>query len=353
MFNLQRKASLQNALAQAAAINKSQAVIEFNLDGTIISANQNFLSALGYSLEEIKGKHHSMFVDPAKRDGSEYREFWASLNRGEFQAAQYRRVGKGGKEVWIQASYNPVFDTKGKPVKVIKFATDITAQKIQSIEDSGKIAAMSRAQAVIEFNMDGTIVTANENFLGAMGYSRAEVQGRHHSIFVTPADRDSTAYCEFWAGLNRGDYQAGEFKRVGKGGREVWILATYNPILDESGKPFKVVKFATEVTEQKLKAADADGQIAAISKSQAVIEFNMDGTIRMSNQNFLDAMGYVLAEIQGKHHSMFVEPDERNSQAYREFWDSLNRGQYQAAEYKRIAKGGREVWISGFLQPDP
>ncbi len=292
-----------------------------------------------------------MFVDPAKRDGGEYREFWASLNRGEFQAAEYRRIGKGGKEVWIQASYNPIFDTKGKPVKVIKFATDITAQKIQSMEASGKIAAMSRAQAVIEFNMDGTIVTANENFLGAMGYSLAEVQGRHHSMFVTPADRDSAAYREFWASLNRGDYQAAEYKRVGKGGREVWILATYNPILDESGKPFKVVKFATDVTDQKLKAADADGQIAAIGKSQAVIEFNMDGTIRMANQNFLDAMGYVLAEIQGKHHSLFVEPDERNSQTYREFWDSLSRGQYQAAEYKRIAKGGREVWIQASYNP--
>jgi methyl-accepting chemotaxis protein len=184
-----------------------------------------------------------------------------------------------------------------------------------------------------------------------MGYSLAEVQGRHHSMFVTPADRDSAAYREFWACLNRGDYQAGEFKHVGKGGREVWILATYNPILNESGKPFKVVKFATDVTEQKLKAADADGQIAAIGKSQAVIEFNMDGTIRMANQNFLDAMGYVLAEIQGKHHSLFVEPDDRNSQTYREFWDNLNRGQYQAAEYKRIAKGGREVWIQASYNP--
>jgi methyl-accepting chemotaxis protein len=351
VFSLQSKASLQNALAQAAAINKSQAVIEFNLDGTIITANQNFLATLGYSLDEIKGKHHSMFVDPANRDGGEYREFWASLNRGEFQAAQYKRIGKGGKDVWIQASYNPIFDTKGKPVKVIKFATDITAQKIQSMEDSGKIAAMSRAQAVIEFNMDGTIVTANDNFLGAMGYSLAEVQGRHHSMFVTPGDRDSAAYREFWANLNRGNYQAAEYKRVGKGGREVWILATYNPILNESGKPFKVVKFATDVTDQKLKAVDADGQIAAIGKSQAVIEFNMDGTIRIANQNFLDAMGYVFAEIQGKHHSMFVELDERNSQAYREFWESLNRGQYQASEYKRIAKGGREVWIQASYNP--
>ena len=213
------------------------------------------------------------------------------------------------------------------------------------MEDAGKIAAMSRAQAVIEFDMDGTIVTANDNFLGAMGYSLAEIQGKHHSLFVTPADRDSAAYREFWAKLNRGEFEAAEYKRIGKGGKEVWILATYNPILNDAGKPFKVVKFATDVTQHKLKAADNDGQIAAIGKSQAVIEFNMDGTIRLANPNFLDAMGYSLREIQGKHHSMFVEMAERDSPAYRQFWEALNRGQYQAAEYKRIAKGGREIWI--------
>jgi methyl-accepting chemotaxis protein len=351
MFSLRGKAKLQSALAQAAAISKSQALIEFNLDGTIVTANQNFLGALGYSLEEIRGKHHSMFVEPSVRDSREYREFWARLNRGEFQAAQYKRIGKGGREIWIQASYNPILDASGKPVKVMKFATDITAQKIQSMEDAGKITAMSRAQAMVEFNMDGTIVTANENFLSAIGYSLAEVKGKHHSMFVTPADRDSAAYREFWISLNRGDYQAAEYKRIGKGGKEVWILATYNPILNESGKPFKVIKFATDVTEQKLSIADNDGQVAAIRKSQAVIEFNMDGTIRSANQNFLGAMGYTLAEIAGKHHSVFVELSERNSPAYREFWESLNRGQYQAAEYKRIGKGGREVWIQASYNP--
>jgi methyl-accepting chemotaxis protein len=351
VFNLHHKAKVQSALAQVEAIGKSQAVIEFKLDGTIVTANPNFLGAMGYTLDEIKGKHHSMFVDPATRESATYREFWASLNRGEFQAAQYRRLGKGGREIWIQASYNPILDAKGKPVGVIKFATDITAQKIQSMEEAGKIAAMSRAQAVIEFDMDGTIVTANDNFLGAMGYSLAEIQGKHHSLFVTPADRDSAAYREFWAKLNRGEFEAAEYKRIGKGGKEVWILATYNPILNDAGKPFKVVKFATDVTQHKLKAADNGGQIAAIGKSQAVIEFNMDGTIRLANPNFLDAMDYSLREIQGKHHSMFVEMAERDSPAYRQFWEALNRGQYQAAEYKRIAKGGREIWIQASYNP--
>ena len=350
MFNFQN-AKTQSAIAQAAAIGKSQAVIEFKPDGTIVTANENFLKAMGYALDEIKGKHHSMFVEPAYRDSRDYREFWASLNRGELQAAQYKRIAKGGREIWIQASYNPITDASGKVVGVIKFATDITTQKVHSMEDAGKIAAIGRAQAVIEFNMDGTIVTANENFLGAMGYSLAEIQGKHHSMFVVPADRDGAAYRDFWARLNRGELEAGEFKRLGKGAKEIWILASYNPILDENGRPFKVVKFATDVTQQKLKAADNDGQIDAIGKSQAVIEFNMDGTIRSANPNFLAAMGYSLAEIQGKHHSMFVDPIEASSAAYREFWASLNRGLFQAAEYKRIAKGGREIWIQASYNP--
>jgi len=351
MFKLGNSAAALDALAQAAAIDKSQAIIEFNTDGTVKTANQNFLNALGYSLSEIQGKHHSMFVEPAARETAAYREFWAKLNRGEYQAAEYKRIGKGGKEVWIQASYNPILDRSGKVVKVVKFATDITAAKIRAMEEGGKVAAIGRAQAVIEFNLDGTIVTANENFLNALGYSLAEIQGKHHSMFVEPAMRDSAAYREFWAKLNRGEFEAAEFKRIGKGGKEVWILASYNPILDEKGKPFKVVKFATDVTEVKLRTADLSGQIAAISKSQAVIEFNMDGTVRTANDNFLHTLGYSLAEIQGKHHSMFVQPSERDGAGYREFWAALNRGEYQAAEYKRIGKGGKEVWIQASYNP--
>ncbi|RXH21554.1 histidine kinase [Bradyrhizobium nanningense] len=340
-----------DAQARLDAIGRSQAMIEFNLDGTIITANKNFLDALGYQLDEIQGKHHSMFVPADQRDSADYKAFWAALNRGECQAREFKRIAKGGREVWIEASYNPVLDGNGKTVMVAKIATDITAKKMRSMTDASKIAAISRAQAVIEFRLDGTIVTANENFCKALGYSLSEIEGKHHSLFVAEADRNSAAYREFWAALNRGDYQAGEFKRIGKGGREVWILASYNPLLDEAGKPYGVVKFATDVTAEKLKNADLAGQIAAIDKAQAVIEFNMDGTIITANANFLATLGYSLAEIKGKHHSMFVEPNERDGVAYREFWAALNRGQYQAAEYKRIGKGGKEVYIQASYNP--
>ena len=349
MFQLLKNSSADRALADA--LGRSQAMIEFNLDGTIITANDNFLKTLGYSLGEIQGKHHSMFIEPGERDSAAYRDFWAALKRGQYQAAEYKRIGKGGREVWIQATYNPVLDGSGKPVKVVKFATDITEHKIRSMEDASQIAAISRAQAVIAFEMDGTIVTANDNFLKAMGYTLGEIKGKHHSMFVEPSERDSAAYREFWAKLNRGENQAAEYKRIGKGGREVWILASYNPVLDEKGKPFRVVKFATDITRQKLSTADLAGQIAAIGKSQAVIEFNMDGSIIGANQNFLKTVGYSLGEIQGKHHSMFVDPSEREGAGYREFWAALNRGEYQAAEYKRIGKNGKEVWIQASYNP--
>jgi len=350
MFSRTRSAA-QDALAEVAAINRSQAVIEFRLDGTIVTANENFLKALGYSLGEIRGKHHGMFVEPEVRDSADYREFWARLSRGEYQAAAFKRIGKGGKEIWIQASYNPMLDRNGKVFKVIKFATEITAQKIASMEDAGMIAAIRRVQAVIEFGMDGTIVAANENFLKALGYSLEEIQGKHHSMFVEPAMRDSAGYREFWASLNRGEFQSAEYKRFGKGGKEVWILASYNPILDEKGKPFKIAKFATDVTEQKQRFADLAGKIAAIGKSQAAIEFGMDGTILTANENFLNALGYSLGEIQGRHHSMFVDASERDGAAYRQFWANLNAGQYQAGEFRRVGKAGREVWIQASYNP--
>jgi methyl-accepting chemotaxis protein len=254
--------------AQADAVSRAQAVIEFNMDGSIVTANQNFLNALGYTLPEIQGKHHSMFVEQGMRDGAAYREFWAKLNRGEYDAGEYKRIGRGGKEVWILASYNPVIDQSGKPFKVVKFATDVTAQKQRNADLAGQIEAIGKSQAVIEFNMDGTIITANSNFLGAVGYSLGEIQGKHHSMFVDPTERDGSGYREFWAKLNRGDYQAAEYKRVGKGGKEIWIQASYNPILDMNGKPFKVVKYATDTTAQviaRMKSEKVRGMMESVA----------------------------------------------------------------------------------------
>ncbi|MEW6768180.1 MAG: PAS domain-containing methyl-accepting chemotaxis protein [Pseudomonadota bacterium] len=240
----------QELSAKLDALGKSQAVIEFNLDGTIIAANQNFLSAMGYRLDEIQGKHHGMFVDPDYRESAEYKDFWEALRRGEFQSREFPRVAKGGRQVWIQASYNPLLDSHGKPFKVVKFASDITEQKLKNADYEGQINAIRKSQAVIEFNLEGTIITANDNFLKTLGYRLDEIQGKHHGMFVEPDFRESVAYREFWDSLRRGDYQAAEYKRVAKGGRVVWIQASYNPILGADGKLSKVVKFATDTTAQ-------------------------------------------------------------------------------------------------------
>ena len=336
---------------QVDAISKAQAVIEFELDGTILWANENFLGAVGYALDEIQGQHHRMFVDEAYGLSDEYSEFWAKLNRGEYETAEYKRYGKGGKEIWIQASYNPILDEQGKPRKVVKFATDVTAQKLAAADTAGQLAAIGKAQAIIEFNMDGTIRDANENFLATVGYSIDEIRGQHHRMFVGEAYGASEEYREFWAKLNRGEYEAAEYKRYGKSGKEIWIQASYNPIFDLNGKPFKVVKYATDVTAQKLAAADTAGQLAAIGKAQAIIEFNMDGTIRDANENFLATVGYSIDEIRGQHHRMFVGEAYGASEEYREFWAKLNRGEYEAAEYKRYGKSGKEIWIQASYNP--
>ena len=281
---------------------------------------------------------------PAYRESAEYKQFWRDLNDGKFQAAEFKRIGKGGKEVWIQASYNPIFDEQGKPFKVVKFATDVTDRKVKDADYQGQIAAIGKTQAAIEFNLDGSIIHANENFLKTLGYTLDEIKGRHHSMFVEQGYRESAEYKQFWRELNEGKFQTGEFKRIGKGNKTVWIQGSYNPILDLNGKPFKVVKFATNITGRKRSEE-------AISMVQAIIEFGLDGNVLTANDNFLKTMGYTIEEVRGRHHSLFVDPAYRESADYRQFWRDLNDGKFQAGDFKRIAKGGREVWLQAIYNP--
>lgn len=333
------------------ALHKVQAVIEFNLDGSILHANDNFLKAVGYSLNEIVNHHHSMFCEPVYAQSAEYKTLWQTLAKGEFVAGEFKRLGKNGKEIWINASYNPIFNAEGKPFKVIKFATDITDMKTRTSEYEGKVNAIGRAQAVIEFNLDGTIITANENFLKATGYSLNEIASKHHSMFCDPVYAQSLEYKKFWQSLAAGEFVAGEFKRFARGGKEIWINASYNPIFNADGKPFKVVKFATDVTEMKMKNAEYEGKVSAISKAQAVIEFNMDGTIITANDNFTKTVGYGLSEIQGKHHRMFCEPEYARGGEYEAFWKKLNRGEFDSGRYLRLGAGGKRIWIQATYNP--
>ncbi|SEH21520.1 PAS domain-containing methyl-accepting chemotaxis protein [Rhizobium sp. NFR12] len=239
---------LSNA-AVIKALNRSQAIIEFDLKGIILDANENFCNALGYRLDEIVGRHHSMFVDPADAASSDYSAFWARLSTGAFDQGKYKRVGKGGREIWIEATYNPILKG-GKPYKVVKFATDITEARKRALEDRGKLEALSRAQAIIEFSPTGKILNANDNFCAAVGYRLDEIVGKHHSIFCEPDYARSPDYQEFWKKLGRGTFSADQFTRITKTGEKIYIQASYNPIIDDSGRVFKVVKFATDVSER-------------------------------------------------------------------------------------------------------
>ncbi len=262
MFSLSN--SNNDIQAKLDALDRSQAVIEFETDGTIITANKNFCGAIGYSLDEIKGKHHSMFVDPEEANGAEYRNFWSSLAAGEFKSTEFKRIAKGGREIWIQASYNPILDKNGKAYKVVKFATDITDKKLEYAGLLVRVNAISRSQAVIEFDLAGNIQNANENFLGAVGYSLDEIKGKHHRMFMDPEEAKSAAYQQFWDTLARGEFQAGEYKRLGKGGNEIWIQASYNPIMDMNGNLYKVVKFAidrTQAIQDRLRREEAQKEI--------------------------------------------------------------------------------------------
>ncbi len=342
---------LHGILAKAAAVELSQAVVEFKPDGTVLRGNARFLETMGYTAAAVRGRHHSLFMPPEDRDTPAYRAFWEALRRGEFQAGEFRRIGRDGREIWLQATYTPIRGIGGRVSKVVKFAADITEARQRSADHESQMAAINRVQAVIEFALDGTILTANANFLAALGYGLDEVRGQKHAMFLAPADRDSASYRSFWEALRRGEFKAGEYRRIGKGGREVWIQASYNPVLDASGRPCKVVKFATDVTAAKQVSADHESQMAAINRVQAVIEFALDGTILTANANFLAAVGYGLDEVRGQKHAMFMAPADRDSASYRAFWESLRRGEFQAGEFRRIGKDGREVWIQASYNP--
>ena len=332
-------------------ISRSYAVISFSSTGDIIDANDNFLNVMGYRAEDLKGQHHRMFVCPEDASGSAYGDFWRRLGRGEAIVDRFRRIGNGGREVWIEASYNPIFDKRGSVERVVKYATDITERQRQEADANARLAAIDRSMAVIEFDLNGTILTANANFLDALGYRLEEVKGQHHRIFVEKEHAASREYQDFWAHLARGQFEAGQYKRIRRDGQEIWIEASYNPIFDARGVPVKVVKFATDITAAKRTADEASAKISSIDRSLAVIEFDISGNVLTANENFLSALGYRLDEIQGKHHRLFVERDEANHPNYAEFWKRLGEGEFEARVYKRIRKDGTPIWIQASYNP--
>ena len=347
-FSLRRTHKME---ALWATLLRAQCVIEFDSDGHILDINDNMLSALGHKRENVINKHHRVFLRSEDHQRDDYKNLWIALKQGKCQSGTFRRIGHDGRDVWLRATYSPVLDRQGQVERVVKLASEVTEPVRRNADLAGQVDAIHRTQAVIEFTPKGEVLTANANFLTVLGYRLEDIQGRHHRLFVSAAEGDTPAYHRFWDRLAGGEFFTGEFRRITKGGGDIWIQATYTPILDGDGVVTKVVKFASDITEQKRLTADYASQLAAISKSQAVIEFAMDGTVVTANGNFLSALGYRLEEIKGRHHSLFMPENERDSDGYHDFWRKLAQGDYQAGEFRRIGKDGRDVWIQASYNP--
>jgi len=336
---------------QLAAISQSTGVVEFDMSGKVIAVNDIYLKVLECVRSDVLGQRHDVYVDPAQRDSEANKQIWQMLLRGEAVTGEFKRIGQNGKEVWIQASYNPILNASGKPYKVVQYATDVTAQKIKYADFEGQINAINRSQGVIEIGLDGTILKANAVYLNMLGYIEQELIGRHVSIVLDPVYAKSTAYSSLWASLIQGGSDAGQYKRIAKSGKEVWIQASYNPIYDVNNDLQKIANYTIDITDQKLQAAENAGQIAAIDKIQGVVEFDLTGKIIGVNDNFGRVTGYSEKEIVGNHYRMFVDKADQNSVEYKEFWERLARGEADQGQYKRIGKGGNEIWLQASYNP--
>ncbi len=347
--------SSEELVAKLQAIDQVQAVIEFKMDGTVITANDNFLKALEYTLDEVKGQHHRMFCDQDYVSSPEYQAFWEKLNRGEYDAGTYQRVGKGGKDVWIQAAYFPLLDKSGKPYKVVKFASDVTAKQteILHMQDELKVREdiMNTTSIVSEANRKGDIMSVNEKFLQVSKYPIDELIGHGHNTTRHP-DMPKEVFKQMWATIGRGQIFRGIVKNRAKDGTPYYVDAVIAPFVDKkTGKPRKYLGVRYDITEQEIARQNMKGILDAINKMYATIEFKLDGTIMTANENFLKLSGYSLGEMKGQHHRIFCEPSYTSTGEYTAFWQKLNRNEADMGVYRRIGKGGREIMVQAAYCP--
>lgn len=329
------------------AIGRSQAVIEFNMNGEILTANENFLKTMGYGLEEIKGHRHSMFCESSYAVSNEYREFWMRLNAGEFQSGEFQRIGKAGKEVWIIASYNPVFDQNGRPYKVVKFATDVTSSRA---ELKVRTDIMNMTSIVSESDLRGDILSINEKFCEVSKYSREELIGSPHNTTRHP-DMSKSVFKELWATIGRGKMFRGVIKNRAKDGTPYYVDAVIAPIMGENGKPKKYLGVRYDITETELERQNMRGIVGAIEASFAYIEFDTKGNVLSANQNFQKTMGYSAEDLKGRHHRSFCEPNFTSSHEYASFWVELSEGKGKSGIFKRMTRAGQEIWLQAVYSP--
>jgi methyl-accepting chemotaxis protein len=350
MFKRKKELEQQNAIIKA--LNKSQAVIEFTPDGHILTANENFLNTVKYQSSEIVGKHHSIFVEKSDATSSSYSSFWHELKHGSFKQGEFKRLSKDGSVIWLQATYNPIFNDKNEVERVIKFASDITADKLRNSDLEGQIQAIHKSQAVIEFDTLGYILTANKNFLSVMGYELAEIVGKHHSLFVTNKDANSNEYKAFWQTLREGKFQSAQYKRIAKNGSAVWIEATYNPIIDMNGNILKIVKFATDITENMEQQARFNVlSLVANKTDNSVIITGKDGLIEYVNPGFERMTGYSAEEVRGKKPGSLLQGPHTDKDTVKRISENILQGKPFYDEILNYSRAGQPYWISISINP--
>lgn len=330
-----------------AAMNKSHAIAWFDPTAKVTEANERFCEIMGYTQEDVIGRSHDDFVDASVCHSDADDAFFAALKGEALVAETVPRRTKSGEMRWLQTSYVPILSTAGTPGKVAKICVDVTEQFQDVRNKLEQHEAITGSQAKIVFDLDGTILETNENFRKTMGYSEDELAGKKHRMFVAPEYGASPRYTQFWSEIAGGGLQTGVFRRFRKDGSPIWLQATYSPVLDRLGHQIKVVKIATDVTDRE----EAKDLSKVMARVQAMIEFDLDGTIRSANKIFLDAMGYTLEEIKGKHHRIFMPEGEANSEEYAQHWKILARGDFHVGEFKRRHKDGHDVWISASYNP--
>lgn len=338
---------LEELKVRASITDTTSIVSDANLKGDILSVNQKYIEVSKYSREELIGQPHSITRHP-DMPKEVFKEMWSTIGRGKIFRGIIKNRAKDGTPYYVDACVAPVLDKRGKPRKYIGVRYDITEQEIERHNMKGIFDGINASFAYIEFDTEGKVITANKNFLDLMEYQLDDVVGKHHRTFVDSTFANSGEYIQFWNDLAAGKSQTDTFKRVTRSGKGVYIQATYSPIKDEMGRVFKIAKIATDVTREKLEVV---GQLDAISKAQAAIEFSMDGKITAVNDNFLEMFGYTSNEIIGQHHSLMLDAAGKNSSEFKEFWERLNRGEQNNGQYKYIGKNGKEIWIQGFSSP--
>lgn len=342
--NTNEEVSVKNVMA---AIDRVQAVIEFNLDGTVITANESFLKTFNFGITDIQGRHHRMFCESEYAASPDYEDLWMNLRRGEFVSGEFHRIGRGGKDIWLLASYCPVMGDNGKVEKVIKVATDITESKK---ELQVRTAIMNTTSIVSESDLKGNILSVNEKFVEVSKYGRDELVGKGHNTTRHP-DMPKEVFKELWSTIGKGGTFRGVVKNRAKDGTPYYVDAVIAPIMGDNGKPKKYLGVRYDITAQEIERHNMRGIFAAIDSVYAYIEFDLSGNVLNANKNFLDVMGFQLDEIVGRPHKQFVDPTYGNSADYTNFWSDLREGKAKSDVFKRISKSGKEVWIQAVYSP--